>query len=48
MFREGKASVKLRRKIVRVTGVSAQWLQDDVNAKYAAQPQVADIPVQKN
>lgn len=34
--------------MVRVTGVSARWLQDYVNAKYAAQPQVADIPVQKN
>jgi hypothetical protein len=34
--------------IVRVTGVSAQWLQDYVNAKYAAQPQVADIPVRRN
>jgi insertion element IS1 protein InsB len=31
--------------IVRVTGVSAQWLQDYVNAKYAAQPQVAEVPV---
>jgi insertion element IS1 protein InsB len=35
-------------EIVRVTGVSAQWLQDYVNAKYAAQPQVTDIPAQKN
>jgi len=34
--------------IVRVTGVSSQWLQNYVNAKYAAQPQVTDIPVQKN
>ncbi len=34
--------------IVRVAGVSGQWLQDYVNAKYAAQPQVTDIPVQKN
>jgi insertion element IS1 protein InsB len=33
--------------IVQVAGVSAQWLQDSVNAKYAAQPQVADISVQK-
>ncbi len=34
--------------IVRVTGVSARWLQSYVNAKYAAVPQVADVPVQKN
>lgn len=34
--------------IVRVTGVSAKWLQDYVNAKYAKQPQVTDVPVQKN
>jgi insertion element IS1 protein InsB len=34
--------------IVRVTGVSAQWLQDYVNAKYKAQPQVTDMPAQKN
>ncbi len=34
--------------IVRVTGVSAQWLQDYGNAKDAAQPPVADIPAQKN
>jgi insertion element IS1 protein InsB len=34
--------------IVRVTGVSAQWLQDYVNEKYKAQPQVTDIPAQKN
>ncbi len=33
--------------IVRVTGVSARWLQYYVNAKYAAVPQVADVPVQK-
>jgi insertion element IS1 protein InsB len=33
--------------IVRVTGVSAQWLQDYVNAKYKAQPQVTDVPAQK-
>src|SRR5216110_2890168 len=33
--------------IVRVTGVSAQWLQDYVNAKYRAQPQVTDVPAQK-
>lgn len=34
--------------IGRVTGVSGQWLQDYVNAKYQAQPQVADVPAQKN
>ncbi len=34
--------------IVRVTAVSAQWLQDDVNAKDEAQPQVTAIPTQKN
>ncbi len=34
--------------IVRVTGVSAKWLQDYVNAKYTAQPQVTDVPAQKN
>jgi insertion element IS1 protein InsB len=34
--------------IVRVTGVSAQWLQDYVNAKYAMVPQVTLIPAQKN
>jgi insertion element IS1 protein InsB len=34
--------------IVRVTGVSAKWLQDYVNAKYAAQQQVTDVPAQKN
>ena len=28
--------------IVRVTGVLAKWLQDYVNAKNAAQPQVMD------
>jgi insertion element IS1 protein InsB len=33
--------------IGRVTGVSAQWLQDYVNAKYEAQPQVTDVPAQK-
>jgi insertion element IS1 protein InsB len=31
-----------------VTGVSALWLQDYVNAKYAAQRQVTDIPAPKN
>ena len=34
--------------IVRVTGVSAKWRQDYVNAKYAAQRQVTDVPAQKN
>ena len=34
--------------IARVSGVSGQWIQDYVNAKYAAQRQVADVPVQKN
>jgi transposase-like protein len=34
--------------IGRVTGVSAKWLQDYVNDKYARQPQVTDVPVQKN
>jgi hypothetical protein len=34
--------------IGRVTGVSGQWLQDYVNAKYQAQPQVTDVPAQKN
>jgi transposase-like protein len=33
--------------IVRVTGVSAQWLQTYVNAKYATPPQVTDVPAQK-
>src|SRR5258707_13211376 len=33
--------------VVRETGVSAQWLQDYVNAKYADHSQVADITVQK-
>ena len=33
--------------IVRVTGVSARWLQYYVNAKYASQPQVTDVPAQK-
>ncbi len=32
--------------IVRATGVSARWLQYYVNAKYAAVPQVAEIPAQ--
>src|SRR5512137_1990515 len=34
--------------IVRATGVSARWLRYYVNAKYAAVPQVADIPVEKS
>src|SRR4051812_37780006 len=34
--------------IVRVTGVSARWLQDYVNRKYEAQPQQVDIPAPKN
>ncbi len=34
--------------IGRITGVSAQWLPDYVNAKNAARPQVTDIPAQKN
>jgi len=34
--------------IVRVTGVSARWLQYYVNAKYGSQPQVTDVPAQKN
>jgi hypothetical protein len=33
--------------IVRATGVSARWLQNYVNAKYAAVPQVTDVPVKK-
>ena len=31
--------------IVRATGVSARWLQYYINDKYAAVPQVADVPV---
>jgi insertion element IS1 protein InsB len=31
----------------RVTGVSAHWRQDSVNAKYKAQRQVTDGPAQK-
>lgn len=34
--------------IVRVTRVSPRWLQYYVNAKYAAQPQRAEVPVKKN
>ena len=33
--------------IVRVTGVSARWLQDYVNRKYEAQPQQVAIPAPK-
>ena|SRR5438105_10509736 len=33
--------------IARVTGVSERWLQSYVNQKYAKQPQVTLIPVQK-
>ncbi len=36
-----------QRGIARATGVSIRWLQDYVNAKYAAVPQVADVPVKK-
>ncbi len=36
-----------QRGIARATGVSLRWLQDYVNAKYAAVPQVADVPVKK-
>ena len=34
--------------ICRVSGVSKQWLQTYVNAKYAAVEQMVQIPVQKN
>ena len=34
--------------IVRVTGVSARWLQDYVNRKYGEVPQQVDVPAQKN
>ena len=34
--------------IARVTGVSARWLQDDVNRKYADVSRQLGIPVQKN
>jgi hypothetical protein len=33
--------------IVRVTGVSSQWLQTYVNEKYKNQKQVTDVPAQK-
>ena len=34
--------------ISRVSGVSKQWLQTYVNAKYAAVEQTAQVPAQKN
>jgi len=34
--------------ICRVSGVSKQWLQTYVNAKYAAVQQTVQVPVQKN
>jgi len=34
--------------MVRVTGVSAQWRPEYVNATYAAPPQVTNVPAQKN
>ena len=34
--------------IVRVTGVSARWLQDYVNRKYEEVPKQVDVPAQKN
>src|SRR5512143_44457 len=34
--------------IVRVTGVSARWLQDYVNRKYALVPRQVEVPAQKN
>lgn len=34
--------------IVRVTGVSARWLQYYVNQKYTGQPHQADVPSKKN
>jgi insertion element IS1 protein InsB len=34
--------------IVRVTGVSARWLQDYVNQKYADVPRQVEVPAQKN
>ena len=33
--------------IVRVTGVSARWLQSYVNRKYADQPRQVDVPIKK-
>ena len=34
--------------IVRVTGVSARWLQDYVKRKYSNVPKQVDVPAQKN
>lgn len=34
--------------IVRVTGVSARWLQAYVNRKYALVPRQVEVPAQKN
>lgn len=34
--------------IVRVSGVSARWLQDYVNRKYADVARQVDVPAQKN
>jgi insertion element IS1 protein InsB len=34
--------------IVRVTGVSARWLQDYVNRKYEAPSQQVEVPAPKN
>ena len=34
--------------IVRVTGVSARWLQDYVNRKSGKVPRQVDVPAQKN
>lgn len=34
--------------IVRVTGVSARWLQSYVNQKYERQPRRAEVPVKKS
>ena len=34
--------------ICRISGVSKQWLQTYVNAKYEAVNQTVDVPVQKN
>lgn len=34
--------------IVRITGVSARWLQDHVNRKYAVVPRQVEVPAQKN
>lgn len=34
--------------IARVTGVSARWLQDYVNQRYAEQPREAQVRAKKN